>query len=47
MKTILLIGGSGFIGANLAKALDDKGFNVIVLDIETARFENLIEVEHK
>jgi len=32
MKNILITGGSGFIGSNLALKLIDKGFNITVLD---------------
>jgi dTDP-L-rhamnose 4-epimerase len=32
MKNILITGGAGFIGSNLALALIDKGYNVTVLD---------------
>lgn len=32
MKNILITGGAGFIGSNLALKLIDKGYNVVVLD---------------
>lgn len=32
MKNILITGGAGFIGSNLALKLNDKGYNVTVLD---------------
>ncbi len=35
MKNILITGGAGFIGSNLALKLIDKGYNVTVLDILT------------
>lgn len=32
MKNILITGGAGFIGSNLALKLIDKGYNITVLD---------------
>ncbi len=32
MKNILITGGAGFIGSNLAKHLVSKGYNVTVFD---------------
>ena len=32
MKNVLITGGAGFIGSNLALALIDKGYNITVLD---------------
>ena len=32
MKNILITGGAGFIGSNLALKLNAKGYNVTVLD---------------
>ena len=32
MKKVLITGGAGFIGSNLALKLKDKGYEVVVLD---------------
>ena len=32
MKNILITGGAGFIGSNLALKLIEKGYNITVLD---------------
>jgi dTDP-L-rhamnose 4-epimerase len=32
MKNILITGGAGFIGSNLALVLIEKGYNITVLD---------------
>ena len=40
MKTILITGGSGFIGTKLTQALLDKGYNVIVADMSEPRIKH-------
>ncbi|MBM3308834.1 MAG: NAD-dependent epimerase/dehydratase family protein, partial [Candidatus Altiarchaeales archaeon] len=45
---VLVTGGAGFIGSNIAGELVDKGFNVRVLDsLITGRRENLLDVVDK
>lgn len=48
MKTILITGGSGFIGTHYAKKMLSKGFKVINLDLKEPRFthENYIYNNH-
>jgi nucleoside-diphosphate-sugar epimerase len=47
MDTILVTGGAGFIGSNIAEALAGRGFRVVVLDdLSTGRLENLDQVLH-
>ncbi len=45
--TILLIGGSGFIGSNLAETFVNVGFEVIVLDREEGNYSNLDSIKDK
>ena len=49
MNTILITGGTGFIGANLAARLAARGFNVRILRRENSdlRAINGIDVEHR
>lgn len=44
---ILLIGGSGFIGSNLAETFVNVGFEVIVLDREEGNYNNLNSIKDK
>ena len=32
MKNVLITGGAGFIGSNIARKLVEQGYNVVVLD---------------
>lgn len=40
LKTILITGGSGFIGTQLTQALLDKGYAVVVADLAEPRFKH-------
>ena len=54
MKTVLVTGGTGFIGSHLSEMLVKKGFSVKVFDryninndwgwLETSKYKNEIEV---
>ncbi len=46
MTNILLLGGSGFIGSNIASYFINKNFNIIILDMECANFSNLTDIEN-
>jgi nucleoside-diphosphate-sugar epimerase len=47
MDTILVTGGAGFIGSNIADALASRGFRVVVLDdLSTGRLDNLDPLLH-
>jgi ADP-L-glycero-D-manno-heptose 6-epimerase len=42
MRRVLVTGGAGFIGSNLAKELERRGLEVVVVDdFRSSRFENL------
>jgi UDP-glucose 4-epimerase len=42
METVLVTGGAGFIGSNIADALMEKNYNVVVLDdLSSGRRENI------
>ena len=45
MKTVLITGGSGFIGSHVADKLTEKGFKVIVFDkkVITLKINCLLE----
>ena len=43
MVKVLVTGGAGFVGSNLALELQDKGYEVVVLDdFSSGHFKNLI-----
>ena len=47
-KTILVTGGSGFIGSNIVKYFSDKNYNIIVIDRkikENNKFNNVTYLE--
>jgi nucleoside-diphosphate-sugar epimerase len=47
METILVTGGAGFIGSNIADALVSRGFQVVVLDdMSSGRLENIDHLLH-
>ena len=42
----LVTGGAGFIGSNVAKILEDKGTEVVILDdFSHANYENLLDTK--
>ena len=41
MKSVLLLGGAGFIGSNLSETFINHPYNVTVYDKEDGNFENL------
>ena len=46
MRTILIAGGSGFIGSHLSKALLNRGHKVVVVDnLSTGRRKNIAHLE--
>lgn len=45
MKNVLLLGGAGFIGSNLAETFIKNSFNVIIYDREDGNFNNLTTVK--
>ncbi len=46
METVLVTGGAGFIGSNIAEALLLKGYRVVILDdLSTGKMENVLEFE--
>jgi len=48
MESILVTGGAGFIGSNIAETLLDKGRQVVILDdLSTGKMENVLEIKAK
>ena len=48
MESILVTGGAGFIGSNIAEALTDRGSRVVVIDdLSTGRMENILEIREQ
>jgi UDP-glucose 4-epimerase len=45
-KTILVVGGAGYIGSHQVKMLDEKGYNVIVYDNLSTGYKDLVTVDH-
>ena len=45
MESILVTGGAGFIGSNIAEALLRKGYRVVILDdLSTGKMENVLDL---
>jgi nucleoside-diphosphate-sugar epimerase len=45
MESVLVTGGAGFIGSNVAEALLARGFRVVILDdLSTGRMENILSL---
>jgi len=48
MESILVTGGAGFIGSNIAEALLAKGYRVVILDdLSTGKMENVLDIKHE
>lgn len=46
METVLVTGGAGFIGSNVAEALLERGYRVVIIDdLSTGRMENVLEIQ--
>ncbi|WP_018248116.1 UDP-glucose 4-epimerase GalE [Orenia marismortui] len=45
-KTILVIGGAGYIGSHQVKLLDQRGYNVIVYDNLSTGYRDLVTVDN-
>jgi UDP-glucose 4-epimerase len=46
MESILVTGGAGFIGSNIAEALLAKGYRVVILDdLSTGKMENVLDIK--
>jgi UDP-N-acetylglucosamine/UDP-N-acetyl-alpha-D-glucosaminouronate 4-epimerase len=48
MESILVTGGAGFIGSNIAEALLAKGHRVVILDdLSTGKMENVLDIKQE
>jgi len=48
MDTVLVTGGAGFIGSNIAEALLERGCRVVILDdLSTGKMENIVNLGEK
>lgn len=46
MESVLVTGGAGFIGSNIAEALLLRGYRVVVLDdLSTGKMENVLDIQ--
>jgi nucleoside-diphosphate-sugar epimerase len=46
MESILVTGGAGFIGSNIAETLLAQGYRVVIVDdLSTGKMENILEIE--
>ena len=48
MESVLVTGGAGFIGSNIAEALTGLGYRVVIVDdLSTGRMENILEIRER
>ncbi len=48
MESVLITGGAGFIGSNIAEALLARGYRVVILDdLSTGKMTNVLELERQ
>jgi len=46
MKSVLVTGGAGFIGSNIAEALLTRGYRVVILDdLSTGKMDNVLDIK--
>lgn len=46
MESVLVTGGAGFIGSNIAEALLARGYRVVILDdLSTGKMKNVLDIE--
>jgi dTDP-glucose 4,6-dehydratase len=48
MESVLVTGGAGFIGSNIAEALLAQGYRVVILDdLSTGKMENVLDIKRE